>query len=83
MKIFNLDGMYSVVCNSESTRTGFRHVATLCKNGVSIAKAKCVYYNRTWECYEFESVLIEIIEKNFSGSEKEKYLQAVKYENLK
>jgi len=83
MKIFKLDEMHSVVCNSESTRSGFRHVATLCKNGVQVARAKCTYLNRTWECYEFESVLIEIIEKNFTGTEKEKYLNAVKYENLK
>ena len=83
MRIFNLNEKYNVVCNSESTRTGFRHVATLHKNGFSIAKSKCLYYNRTWECYEFESVLVKIIEDNFTGTEKEKYLQAVKYENLK
>ena len=78
MKIFKLDEKYNVVCNSESTRTGFRHVATLCRNGGEVAKAKCIYYNRTWECYEFESVLIEIIEKNFTGTEKEKYQNIVK-----
>ena len=83
MKIFNLDGKYNIVCNSESTRTGFRHVATLCKNGFGFAKAKCTYLNRTWEAYQFESVLVKIIEANFTGTEKEKYLNAVKYENLK
>ena len=83
MKIFNLDGVYNVVCNSEGTRSGFRHIATLCRNGYEIAKAKCTYLNRTWECYEFESVLIKIINDNFTGTEKEKYLEAVKYENLR
>jgi len=81
MKIFNLDENYNVVCNSEGTRSGFRHLATLCKNGYSIAKAKCTYLNRTWECYEFESVLIKIVNDNFEREEKEKYLNIVK--NLK
>jgi len=83
MRIFTLDNIYSVVCNYESTRSGFRHLATLCSNGQSVAKAKCLYVNRTWECYEFESVLVKIIEDNFKGVEKEKFLSAVKYENLK
>jgi len=83
MRIFTLDNIYSVVCNSESTRSGFRHVAKLCRSGYEIAIAKCLYVNRTWECYEFESVLVKIIEDNFKGVEKEKFLSAVKYENLK
>ena len=78
MRIFNLDNVYNVVCNSEGTRYGFRHLATLCKNGFAIAKAKCTYYNRTWECYEFESVLIKLINDNFEGTEKEKYLNVIK-----
>ena len=31
MRIFKLDNDYSIVCTSESTRYGFRHLATLTK----------------------------------------------------
>ena len=82
MKIFNLNENYSVVCNFEKTRNGFRHVAVLHKNGYEIARAKCTYLNRTWEAYEFESVLQKIINDNFEGEEREAFLNAIKWKNL-
>jgi len=78
MRIFNLNKVYSVVCNSQGTRYGFRHLATLHKNGFEISRAKCCYYNRTWECYEFESVLIKVVEDNFTGRERAKFLEVIK-----
>lgn len=78
MKIFTLDNEYSVVCNSEGTRSGFRHLATLCRNGQSVYKTKVCYLNRTWECYEFESVLFEVVEGYFKGAERSKYHEIVK-----
>ena len=78
MRIFTLNNDYSVVCNSEGTRYGFRHLARLHKNGFSIAKSKICYYNRTWERFEFESVLNKIIEDNFTGRERAKFLEVVK-----
>jgi len=48
MRIFTLNKDYNVVCNDENTSYGFRHIASLHKNGFSIAKAKGCYYNRTW-----------------------------------
>jgi Zn-finger domain-containing protein len=82
MRIFTLDEKYNVVCNFESTRSGFRHIAVLHKNSYEMARAKCTYQNRTWEAYEFESVLIKIINDNFEGEEREKFLKAIKWENL-
>ena len=78
MRIFTLNNDYSVVCNSEGTRYGFRHLATLHKNGFGIAKLKICYYNRTWERFEFESVVIRCIEDNFTGREKEEFLQIIR-----
>lgn len=69
MKIFTLADNYSVVCNSQSTRSGFRHVASVCRNGESIGSTKICYLNRTWECYQFESVLMQAIDKFFDGDE--------------
>lgn len=60
MRIFTM-GKITVVCRWESTRSGFRHLATLLVNGCERATAKCCYLNRTWEYYQFESVLKKII----------------------
>ena len=78
MRIFTLNNDYSVVCNSEGTKYGFRHLARLHKNGFSIAKSKICYYNRTWERFQFESVVIRCIEDNFTGREKEEFLQIIR-----
>lgn len=78
MRIFNLNNVFNVVCNSQATRYGFRHIATLHKNGFEISRAKCCYYNRTWERFEFESVLNKIIEDNFTGRERAEFLEIIK-----
>jgi len=83
MKIFTLDKRFSVVCEWKNTRNGFKHEATLCSNGECVATVKCCYLNRTWEVYEYESVLKKLIILHFKGAEKVKYLEAVKYRNLK
>ena len=72
MEIFQINKNYAVVCNSENTRYGFRHLATLLKNGCEDSKAKACYYNRTWEKFEFESVVLDSIRNSFSLTDKEK-----------
>jgi hypothetical protein len=85
MKLFKLDDIYSVVCKSESTRYGFRHLAYLMKNGYEVCKTKACYYNRTWECYQFETVLKSAIDKYFDNNEEQRlqYREKIKYENLR
>jgi len=77
MKIFNLSKVYNVVCDWQNTRYGFRHIAVLHKNGFEIGRAKCCYYNRTWESFEFASVLAKIIDTYFENKEKEKFLKVI------
>jgi hypothetical protein len=77
MRIFNLNKEYNVVCNSEGTRYGFRHIAVLHRGGFEIARAKYCYYNRTWEKFEFESVMQKVINDNFTGKEKAKFLKLI------
>lgn len=57
MTIFKLNKNYSVICESQSTRNGFRHVAVIMKNGYEIGRTKVCYLNCTWEAYTFQSVL--------------------------
>jgi len=69
MKLFKLSEVYNVMCNWKRTRYGFKHEAVLLKNGQELGRAKCLYYNRTWERFEYESVLQEVVGKFFKGDE--------------
>lgn len=57
------DNVYVFVCTSENTRTGFAHRCFITRNGFEIAKARCGYINRTWERYQYHSVMCEAISK--------------------
>ena len=81
MRIFNLNAEYNIVCNWQNTRYGFRHLATLHRNGYEIAKAKACYYNRTWERFEYETVLLKLIDENFTGKEREDFREAISKQN--
>ena len=58
-----LGQVFKLTCYYQSTRTGFRHlcfITHMCEGGEPSTKdyiAKCVYYNRTWEEYCYQSVL--------------------------
>jgi hypothetical protein len=79
MKIFKLSDNIEVVCESLGTNYGFRHIAHLMVNGNEIDKNKICYYNRTWECFEFESVLIRLIEnsKRLDEFQKERFIKVI------
>lgn len=48
---------YTFVCESRNTRSGFAHDCALYYDECEISKASCYYYNRTWECYQYQSVM--------------------------
>ncbi len=73
MKIFKINKRIEIVCTSEKTRSGFRHLATLFVDGVETTKGKCTYQNRTWESYEFQSVLFEVINKSDLSEKDERF----------
>lgn len=77
MKKFKLAGEYEAVCEWQKTRQAFRHVAVLLYKGQEVGRAKMCYQNRTWERFEFESVLQALIIKYFKGDEAIKYLNSV------
>ena len=72
MKIFEITPKIKVVCDIAKTKNGFKHVAKLLINGEEVEQTKCCYLNRTWESYEFQSVLYKIVEKSNVLSDKEK-----------
>ena len=48
---------YEFINDSRNTRSGFAHDTTLFKNGEEIGRATAIYYNRTWECYRYQTVM--------------------------
>jgi hypothetical protein len=56
----------------------FKHEATLLVDGREVETAKICYQNRTWERYDFESVLYKIVEGSKYLSDEEK-AEAIEY----
>jgi hypothetical protein len=76
--MFFLDDTYSVVCQFAKTRQGFKHIATLIRNGLEVCEVKECYLNRTWERFEYETVLCKLVRKFFTKeAEQQKYLKIV------
>jgi len=63
MKEFKINDEYNAICEWKKTRNGFKHEATLLRNGEEIISVKECYLNRTWESYEFETVLRKLLKK--------------------
>lgn len=55
-KVIN-NNEYEFVNRSRSNRSGFVHETSLYLNNRLIAENKIQYYNRTWECYQYQSVM--------------------------
>ena len=58
MRIFR-ENNHSFVCNFVKTRSGFKHVCEVYNDATDskLFETKICYLNRTWEPYEFASVL--------------------------
>jgi len=84
MKTFKLNDQYTIECEWVNRESGFKHIATLLKDGYEIDTAKCLYENRTWEAYEYESVLHSIVSdtKELTKEQKKTFLQIIKTQNF-
>lgn len=53
---------YEIVAYSYETSNSWGHKATLMHNGTrTLNNYKIRYYNRTWECYQYQSVIKAVI----------------------
>ena len=77
MKTFKIDKDLQIVCESKNTRNGFKHEATLIRNGLTIDFAKVCYLNRTWESFEYETVIQKLLDKTnlLSKTRKKNFLK--------
>lgn len=57
MQTFKINSHLSAECETYQTRYSWGHKAWLYRDGQEISYTKITYYNRTWESYEFESIL--------------------------
>jgi len=73
MKIFEINEKIKIVCDWKKTRTAFKHTATLFLNNQETEETKICYQNRTWESYEYQSVMFKLVRnsENLSKEEKE------------
>jgi len=69
-KEFRIDDNNTIVCRSEKTSYGFRHLCDLYSGGALTESEKATYYNRTWESFEFETAIRKLLDK--IGMSKEK-----------
>ena len=76
MKNFKINKNLEIVCEWKKTRNAFKHVATLLKKGNEIADTKICYVNRTWESFEFESVITKLLDEIniLTDNQKKKFL---------
>jgi hypothetical protein len=57
MKTFTINKHLTAECEYYETRYSWGHKAWLYRDGAEIGYKKITYYNRTWEAYEFQSIL--------------------------
>ena len=60
MKIFEYKD-YKIVAESWETYNSWGHKATLFKGDYELTKSRIRYLNRTWECYQYQSVILDAI----------------------
>lgn len=58
-----IDGVkFTFVCETWNTRNSWGHKVTLYRGDfLEVDRAKIRYYNRTWECYLYQSVILNVI----------------------
>lgn len=65
---------YTFSCHTTDTRNGFCHT---CYDFASDRTSKVSYYNRTWECFEYETVLRRAIDKYPKAIREELHAQLI------
>lgn len=66
---------YEFICEWSKTRNGFKHECRLFVNGNFETSATCQYLNRTWEKYDYQSVMFSAVSNLYH--EREDFLKYV------
>jgi hypothetical protein len=71
-KWVKLDNHFTIGCEYKKMRDGFNHYATLFHDGHPWQTEKVHYINRTWESYDYQSVMQKLVDKTNYLNPKEK-----------
>ena len=73
VRTFTFSPDLQAVCHTENTRYGFRHLAQLMYQGHSMGNpVKVCYYNRTWEAFMYQTVLLKLADlPNLSSADRD------------
>ena len=63
MIIRKINDDVSIACESYSNSRAWGHRAMAIYKGREVERASARYYNRTWERYQFESVMLGLVDK--------------------
>jgi hypothetical protein len=79
MKTFKINKDFEIICEWKKTRNGFKHEAVLLENGNEIDRTKICYLNRTWERFDFESVIRKLLDKTeiLKGKKKDNFMDRI------
>lgn len=79
-KVFPVKKGVEIEAHFEKTSSGFRHIAVLKVDGQEVDRAKATYQNRTWESYEFETAIRNLLQvtDELTEQEKEQFLEKQK-----
>ncbi len=81
MRTFKITRRLEVVCGWAKTRNGFKHTATLQRDGYGEVSVKVCYLNRTWERYEYQTVLQKLfgsMERSLTKYEQARFKSVIK-----
>ena len=71
---------FDLVNETWETSNAWGHKTTILRNGVELITNKVRYYNRTWECYTYESCMRGAVE-DLKDKYLQKYIDDYKYFN--
>lgn len=69
---FKINDHIEIMAGYRKMRDGFNHYAVLYVDGVPVDEVKTHYINRTWESYDFQSVMQQLVNKTKDLSPVEK-----------
>lgn len=79
MKTFKINDKISIDAEYYETRYSWGHKAYLYINGEQVGYKKATYYNRTWESYQFQSVMESVVDANKKLFTKEEFDFTLEY----
>lgn len=62
-KYFQIGQHLTAECDTQDTRSGFRHLCILRHNGAIVVNTKACYQNRTWESFDYQTVIQSAIDR--------------------